>query len=72
VEMNNTPKIVSGGQTGADREALDWAIEHNVPRGGCCPKGRKAEHGPIQDAAGMVVKLRVAEAVKDAILGAKR
>lgn len=40
-------KIVSGGQTGADRAALDWAIEHNIPHGGWCPKGRRAEDGAI-------------------------
>ena len=40
-------KLVSGGQTGADRAALDWAIEHNIPHGGWCPKGRRAEDGPI-------------------------
>jgi len=40
-------KIISGGQTGADRAALDWAIENGVPHGGWCPKGRKAEDGPI-------------------------
>lgn len=40
-------KIVSGGQTGADRAALDWAIAHNVPHGGWCPKGRLAEDGTI-------------------------
>jgi Circularly permutated YpsA SLOG family len=40
-------KIVSGGQTGADRAALDWAMAHNVPCGGWCPKRRKAEDGPI-------------------------
>jgi predicted Rossmann-fold nucleotide-binding protein len=40
-------KIVSGGQTGADRAALDWAIEQGFPHGGWCPKGRKAEDGPI-------------------------
>jgi hypothetical protein len=40
--------IVSGGQTGADRAALDWALAHNVPCGGWCPKGRKAEDGPIE------------------------
>jgi hypothetical protein len=40
-------KIVSGGQTGADRAALDWAFEHGIPHGGCCPKGRLAEDGPI-------------------------
>ena len=40
-------KIVSGGQTGADRAGLDWALAHNVECGGWCPKGRKAEDGPI-------------------------
>ena len=40
-------KLVSGGQTGADRGALDWALAHNVECGGWCPKARKAEDGPI-------------------------
>lgn len=40
-------RVVSGGQTGVDRAALDWAIEHNVPHGGWCPKGRRAEDGVI-------------------------
>ena len=40
-------KIVSGGQTGADRAALDWALHHDVECGGWCPKGRKAEDGTI-------------------------
>lgn len=40
-------KIVSGGQTGADRAALDWAIENNIPHSGFCPKGRVAEDGFI-------------------------
>ena len=40
-------RIISGGQTGADRAALDWAIRHNVPHGGYCPKGRRAEDGMI-------------------------
>lgn len=40
-------KIVSGGQTGADRAALDWAIRHAVPHGGWCPRGRLAEDGVI-------------------------
>jgi len=38
-------KIVSGGQTGADRAGLDWAIHHGVPHGGWCPQGRIAEDG---------------------------
>jgi hypothetical protein len=45
--MISLAKIVSGGQTGADRAALDWSLAHNVPCGGWCPKGRKAEDGPI-------------------------
>lgn len=40
-------KIVSGGQTGADRAALDFAIERGVRHGGWCPKGRLAEDGTI-------------------------
>lgn len=40
-------KIVSGGQTGADRAGLDWAIVNGLPHGGWCPKGRRAEDGPI-------------------------
>lgn len=39
--------IVSGGQTGADRAALDWAIAQGIPHAGHCPAGRKAEDGPI-------------------------
>jgi hypothetical protein len=40
-------KIISGGQTGADRAGLDWAIKNGIPHGGWCPKGRRAEDGPI-------------------------
>jgi putative molybdenum carrier protein len=40
-------KIVSGGQTGADRAALDWAIAHGLEHGGWCPRGRRAEDGTI-------------------------
>jgi hypothetical protein len=39
--------IISGGQTGVDRAALDVAIELGIPCGGWCPKGRKAEDGPL-------------------------
>jgi len=39
--------IVSGGQTGADRAALDWAIERGLEHGGWCPRGRRAEDGEI-------------------------
>jgi hypothetical protein len=40
-------RIVSGGQTGADRAALDWAIERGIPHGGWCPAGRLAEDGTV-------------------------
>lgn len=40
-------KIISGGQTGADRAGLDWAMKRGVSVGGWCPKGRLAEDGPI-------------------------
>jgi len=40
-------RIVSGGQTGADRAALDWAIANGIEHGGWCPKGRRAEDGVI-------------------------
>ena len=40
-------KIISGGQTGADRAGLDVAIRHGMPHGGWCPKGRQAEDGVI-------------------------
>lgn len=39
--------IVSGGQTGVDRAALDVAIALRLDHGGHCPRGRKAEDGPI-------------------------
>ena len=39
--------IVSGGQTGADRAALDWAIARGIDHGGWCPRGRRAEDGAI-------------------------
>jgi len=41
--------IVSGGQTGADRAALLWAVEHGVPTGGWVPAGRLAEDGCIPE-----------------------
>ncbi|MBN1847506.1 MAG: putative molybdenum carrier protein [Deltaproteobacteria bacterium] len=40
-------KIISGGQTGADRAALDVAIETGMPHGGWIPKGRKTEKGRL-------------------------
>ncbi|HAH64402.1 MAG TPA: hypothetical protein DCL72_02745, partial [Rhizobiales bacterium] len=45
-------KIVSGGQTGVDRAALDVATEKNIPYGGWCPKGGWAED--LQDPPGLL------------------
>ena len=45
--MRSIRKVVSGGQTGVDRAALDAAMACGVPVGGWCPRGRRAEDGPI-------------------------
>jgi hypothetical protein len=42
-------KIISGGQTGVDRAALDFAMENSVPAGGYCTKDRRAENGTIPE-----------------------
>lgn len=46
---SNGLTIVSGGQTGADRAGLDFAIAHGLPHGGWCPLGRRAEDGPLHE-----------------------
>ena len=40
-------KMISGGQSGADRAGLDWAIDRGVAHGGWCPKGSKSKKGLI-------------------------
>lgn len=40
-------EIISGGQSGVDRAALDFALENGISCGGYCPKGRLAEDGII-------------------------
>jgi hypothetical protein len=42
-------KIISGGQTGADRAGLDAAIHLGIDHGGYCPRGRLAEDGRVPD-----------------------
>lgn len=41
--------LVSGGQSGADLAALDWAIEQGIAHGGWCPRGRKTEDGVLPE-----------------------
>jgi len=41
--------IISGGQSGVDRAALDFALENGIPCEGWCPAGRHAEDGRIPD-----------------------
>lgn len=45
--MQTLNKVVSGGQTGVDRAALDAAMETGLEVGGWCPKGRRANDGAI-------------------------
>ena len=42
-------KIISGGQTGVDRAALDIALRYGIECGGWCPAGRLDEFGKIPD-----------------------
>jgi len=45
--MIKISKIISGGQTGADRGGLNAAIKLGIPHGGYCPSGRRAEDGRV-------------------------
>jgi hypothetical protein len=64
-------KLVSGGQTGVDRAALDVALDLGLPCGGWCPKGRRAEDGslperyPLRETASADYPTRTALNVRD-------
>jgi hypothetical protein len=47
--MGKSIKIISGGQTGVDRGALDFALENGMECGGWCPPDRRCENGRIPD-----------------------
>lgn len=47
--MGKLIKVISGGQTGVDRAGLDAALSLDIPIGGWCPKGRRAEDGKVPD-----------------------
>ncbi|MEO8495820.1 MAG: putative molybdenum carrier protein [Planctomycetota bacterium] len=52
-QKHSVRRIVSGGQTGVDRGALDAAIFLGIEHGGWCPRGRLAEDGPIPSRYGL-------------------
>jgi Circularly permutated YpsA SLOG family len=64
-------KIVSGGQTGVDRAALDVALNHGTATGGWCPAGRLDEFGripdryPVQELEGVGFTERTLQNAKD-------
>src|SRR5688572_30647391 len=49
MKLNKIRKIISGGQTGADRGAFDFALENGFEIGGFVPKDRLAEDGRISE-----------------------
>jgi hypothetical protein len=64
-------RIISGGQTGVDRAALDAALALGIPCGGWCPKGRRAEDGriperyPLEEASSSEYPVRTQMNVED-------
>ena len=70
-EPSHFERIISGGQTGVDRAALDVALELGIPCGGWCPKGRKAEDGlidpryPLQETESTSYPVRTERNVKE-------
>jgi len=57
-------KIISGGQTGADRAGLDFAIQVGLDHGGFVPRGRRAEDGRIPDQYNLTELSSVSYAVR--------
>jgi len=65
-------KVISGGQAGVDRAALDAAMDAGITVGGWCPRGRRAVDGvipakyPLQETPGKSYKTRTKWNVRDA------
>jgi len=70
-EQGLIERILSGGQTGVDRAALDVALELGIPCGGWCPAGRRAEDGripaiyPVQETESRNYAVRTRRNVRD-------
>lgn len=64
--LSSIAKIVSGGQTGVDRAALDWSWVTGYRHGGWCPKGRRSEDGTIP------IRYRLRESVSSGYLDRTR
>jgi hypothetical protein len=65
-------RLLSGGQTGVDRAALDVALALGLPCGGWCPRGRRAEDGrippryPVAETESAAYPVRTRSNVRDA------
>ena len=57
-------KIISGGQTGVDRAALDVALSRKMGCGGWCPEGRHADDGPISEKYPLIETARTDHTVR--------
>jgi 3-methyladenine DNA glycosylase AlkC len=69
--MKQTFEVITGGQTGIDRAALDVAMDLGIPCGGWCPAGRKAEDGriseryPLRETTSRKYSVRTCQNVRD-------
>lgn len=62
--LSTVERIVSGGQSGADRGGLDAAIALGLSHGGWCPKGRRAEDGVVPEIYGVQEMLTASYAAR--------
>ncbi|HEX6278623.1 MAG TPA: putative molybdenum carrier protein [Pyrinomonadaceae bacterium] len=67
-KLFSVAKIVSGGQTGVDRAALDFALANGISIGGYVPKGRLAEGGPIDTKYGPLTETKTIDPAERTVL----